>query len=260
MNDVLTEKRGAALWLTINRPEQRNALNADVLEQLGAALRAASADAGLRVVVLTGAGDKAFCAGGDLKAGSAKEGAFNAEAASLDNPLIRFYEEVERCDLPLVARVNGHAMGGGLGLLACCDLAVAVDDALLATPEVKVGLFPMVIGSYLTRLVPRRKLMAMALLGDTISAREGVDYGLLNMAVPRAELDACIGKLLDTLCARSPTAQRLGKHALRAVEDMTLRQSHEYMRLMIARMPLTDDAREGMAAFSEKRTPQWTGS
>jgi len=259
MTDVVGERRGAALWLTINRPEQRNALTVNVLGQLGAALRAASADAGLRAIVLTGAGEKAFCSGGDLKSGAAKGGAFNAEAASLENPLLRFYEEVERCDLPLVARVNGHAMGGGLGLLACCDLAVAADDALLATPEVKVGLFPMVIGTYLLRLVPRRKLMAMCLLGDTISARDAVEYGLLNMAVPRAALDDCVGRLIDTLCARSPTAQRMGKHALRAVEDMTLQQSHEYMRLMIARLSLTEDAREGMAAFAEKRTPQWTG-
>lgn len=259
MDEVLSEKRGPALWLTINRAEQRNALNAEVLGQLGAALKAATDDAGIRVVVLTGAGEKAFCAGGDLKAGSGKDGAFNAEMANLDNPLVSFYETVERCDLPIVARVNGHAMGGGLGLLACCDLAVAADDALLATPEVKVGLFPMVIGTYLTRLVPRRKLMAMSLLGDTISAREGVEYGLLNAAVPRSELDAHLTKLVDGLCARSPTAQRLGKHAMRAVEDMTLKQSHEYMRLMIARMPLTEDAREGMAAFGEKRSPQWTG-
>ena len=260
MSEVLCERREAVLWLTINRPEQRNALNADVLEQLCAALRAARTDNSLRAVVLTGSGDKAFCAGGDLKGSTDKSSAFNAEMARLENPLVQFYEEVERCDLPLLARINGHAMGGGLGLLACCDLAIAADDVLLATPEVKVGLFPMVIGSYLIRLVPRRKLMAMSLLGDTIGAREGVEYGLLNAAVPRGELDAKVASMLDTLCARSPTAQRLGKHALRAVEDMTLRQSHEYMALMIARLPLTGDAREGMAAFAQKRAPQWSGT
>lgn len=264
MGEVLCERRGVVLWLTINRPALRNALNAEVLEQLTTAVRTARSDHTLRAIVLTGAGDKAFSAGGDLKSGGGRGDAsqsnpFQAEIAHVDNPLVNFYQEVERCDLPIIARVNGHAMGGGLGLLACCDLAIAAEDALLATPEVKIGLFPMMIATYLIRLVPRRRLMAMVLTGDTLSAIEGVEYGLLNAAVPRAELDAKVASLLESLCARSPTAQRLGKHALRAVEEMTIEQSHEYMMLMISRMALTADAQEGMAAFSEKRAPQWTG-
>ncbi len=260
MADVLTETRGAALWLTINRPDQRNALNNDVLQALTDALRDAKSDPALRAIVLTGAGDKAFCAGGDLKGTTAKDGnVFQAPQGVVENALATFYAEVERCTLPLVARVNGHAMGGGLGLVAACDFAIAADDALFATPEVKVGLYPMLITTYLMRLVPRRKLAEMSLTGEPLPAARAVEYGLLNAAVPRAELDAKVDALIATLSERSPTAIRLGKHALHAVQDMTLPQCLDYMTLMLDRLSLTEDAREGFAAFSAKRKPAWSG-
>jgi enoyl-CoA hydratase/carnithine racemase len=260
VSDVLSEKRGAVLWLTINRPGQRNALNNDVLGGLTAALREASADSDLRAIVLTGAGDKAFCAGGDLKGADSKDGnVFQPSQGVVENALATFYAEVERCTLPLVARVNGHAMGGGLGLVAACDLAVAADDALFATPEVKVGLYPLLITTYLMRLVPRRKLVEMSLLGEPLTAARAVEYGLINAAVPRAELDAKVDALVTTLGERSPTAIRLGKHALHAVQDMTLPQCLDYMTLMLDRLALTEDAREGLAAFAAKRKPEWTG-
>jgi enoyl-CoA hydratase/carnithine racemase len=260
MSDVLTEKRGAALWLTINRPEQRNALTREVLAALTGALREAKEDPALRVVVLTGAGDKAFCAGADLKDASTKDGnPFQAPPGVIDNALATFYAEVERCTLPLVARVNGHAMGGGLGLVAACDLAVAADHALFATPEVKVGVYPMLITAYLMRLVPRRRLAEMSLLGEPLTAAQAAGYGLINSAVPRAELDAKVDTMVAALVERSPTAIRLGKHALHAVQDMTLPQCLEYMTLMIDRLAQTEDAREGFAAFTGKRRPAWTG-
>jgi len=258
--DVLTEKRGAVLWLTINRPDQRNALNNDVLQALTDALRDAKSVPELRAIVLTGSGEKAFCAGGDLKSATLKDGSvFHAPQGFVENALVTFYAEVERCTLPLVARVNGHAMGGGLGLVAACDFAIAADDALFATPEVKVGLYPMLITTYLMRLVPRRKLAEMSLTGEPLPAVRAVDYGLINAAVPRAELDAKVDALLTTLADRSPTAIRLGKHALHAVQDMTLPQCLDYMTLMIDRLSLTEDAREGFAAFSAKRKPVWSG-
>jgi enoyl-CoA hydratase/carnithine racemase len=260
VSDVLTERRGAALWLTINRPQQRNALNHDVLAALTAGLREAKGDAALRAIVLTGAGDKAFCAGGDLKGAAGPDGnAFVAPQGTVDNPLAAFYAEVERCTLPLVARVNGHAMGGGLGLVAACDFALAADDALFATPEVKVGLYPLLITAYLMRLLPRRRLAEMSLTGEPLTAGQAVEYGILNAAVPRADLDAKVSALVATLAERSPTAIRLGKHALHAVQDMTLPQCIDYMTLMLDRLAMTEDAREGFAAFTGKRTPVWTG-
>jgi enoyl-CoA hydratase/carnithine racemase len=260
MSDVLIEKRGQVLWLTINRPGQRNALTNDVLRAMTGALRDAKGDPDLRAVVITGAGDRAFCAGADLKSAAATEGsAFEVAQGVVENALATFFAEVERCTLPLVARVNGHAMGGGLGLVAACDLAIAADDALFATPEVKVGVYPLLITTYLMRLVPRRKLAAMALVGEPLDAPRAVEYGLLNAAVPRAELDAKVDALVAALAARSPTAIRLGKHALHAVEDMTLGQCLDYMTLMLDRMTQTEDAREGFAAFAGKRAPAWTG-
>jgi enoyl-CoA hydratase/carnithine racemase len=260
VSDVLTERRGAALWLTINRPEQRNALTSDVLGAMTAALRGAKDDPALRVIVITGAGDKAFCAGADLKGAASKDGnAFQVPPGAVENALATFYAEVERCTLPLVARVNGHAMGGGLGLVAACDLAMAADDALFATPEVKVGVYPMLITTYLMRLVPRRKLAEMSLTGEPLTAAQAVEYGLLNAAVPRVELDAKVDALVAALTERSPTAIRLGKHALHAVQDMTLPQCLDYMTLMLDRLAQTEDAREGFAAFTGKRKPAWTG-
>ncbi len=260
MSDVLIDKRGQVLWLTINRPEQRNALTNDVLGTLTGALRDAKADPALRAIVITGAGDKAFCAGGDLKSASSKDGnVFQAPQGIVENALVTFYGEVEHCTLPLVARVNGHAMGGGLGLVAACDLAVAADDALFATPEVKVGLYPMLITTYLMRLVPRRKLAEMALVGEPLVAAQAVEYGLINAAVPRADLDTKVNAICAALAERSPTAIRLGKHALHAVQDMTLPQCLDYMTLMLDRLTQTEDAREGFAAFTGKRKPLWTG-
>jgi enoyl-CoA hydratase/carnithine racemase len=260
MGELLIDKRGRALWLTINRPEQRNALNGDALGALTGALRDAKDDPELRAIVLTGSGDKAFCAGADLRGVAGKDGgAFHSPPGVVENALATFYTEVERCTLPLIARVNGHAMGGGLGLVAACDLAVAADDALFATPEVKVGVYPLLITTYLLRLVPRRKLAAMTLLGEPLDAAHAVEYGLVNAAVPRADLDARIDALVAALCERSPTAIRLGKHALHAVQDMTLPQCLDYMTLMLDRLTQTEDAREGLAAFTGKRKPVWTG-
>jgi enoyl-CoA hydratase/carnithine racemase len=260
MSDVLIDKRGHAWWLTINRPEQRNALTNDVLRALTRVLRDAKCDPTVRVIVITGAGDRAFCAGADLKGAASKAGSpFDVEHGVVENALAAFFAEVERCTLPLVARVNGHAMGGGLGLVAACDLVIAADDALFATPEVKVGVYPLLITTYLMRLLPRRKLAEMALVGEPLNAALAVAYGLINAAVPRADLDAKVDALVAALTARSPTAIRLGKHALHAVEDMTLMQCLDYMTLMLDRVTQTEDAREGIAAFAGKRAPAWTG-
>ena len=151
-------------------------------------------------------------------------------------------------------------MGGGLGLVAACDFAVAADDALFATPEVKVGLYPMLITDLPD--APRAAAQArgnVARPASRSSPAQAVEYGLINAAVPRAELDAKVDALVATLAERSPTAIRLGKHALHAVQDMTLPQCLDYMTLMLDRLALTEDAREGFAAFTGKRKPVWTG-
>jgi len=253
--EVLFEVRGHACWLTLNRPDRRNAINAGVIAGLRAGLRRAHAEPQVRAVVLTGAGDKAFCAGGDLKPG---EGfSFDLSQPNLDYAdLLR---EAQAATLPLVARVNGTCMAGGMGLLCMADMAVAADHVSFGLPEVKIGVFPMQVLSLLQHIVPLRVLREWALTGEPVRAAEALAAGLVNHVVPASELDAKTQWLVDRLTDKSPTAIRRGKYAMRAVADMTFDQAIAYTEGQIALLSLTEDAREGMAAFNEKRKPVWTG-
>jgi enoyl-CoA hydratase/carnithine racemase len=256
MSALLSEQRARVLWLTINRAEQRNAVNDEVLAGIRAGLVQAAVDPAIRAVVLTGAGDRAFCAGADLKQARASAGGV-FQASSDVHPFIEVFRAAERCNKPIVARVNGHCMAGGLGLLCMCDLAIAVDDAKFGTPEAKIGVFPLMILSYMLRLIPRRRLLEMCMTAEPFGAAEARDYGLLNRVVPAAHLDTAVDELLAKLVANSPQALLFGKKAFHAMQDMSLEQCFEYAQLMIGRMSQTPDAQEGMAAFAEKRAPRW---
>ena len=255
---VLSAREGAVMRLTINRPERRNALNEEVCRALAAGVDAAEADPAVRVVVITGAGDKAFCAGGDLKPG-ADGTPFTIDPARPRHYVIDLFRRLEACTRPVVARVNGHALAGGLGLVCACDMAVGVDHASLGVPETRVGLFPMMILSYMMRIVPRRKLFEMTITGEPFSAAEALELGILNYAVPAAELDERVDWLVARIVDKSPTGIRLGKQAFHAIEDMPLDKAFEYTQLMLPIMAMTEDAREGFAAFNEKRDPVWRG-
>jgi enoyl-CoA hydratase/carnithine racemase len=256
---VRTQTRDRAFWITIDRPQRRNAFNHAVATELAAGLRAAAASPGIRAIVLTGAGDRAFCAGGDLQAGT--DGSpFEVDPAHPRNPVIELFQTFEQCPLPTIARVNGDALAGGLGLMCACDLAIAVETATLGVPETGVGLFPMMILPYLMRTMSRRQLFEWCLTGARFSAREGLEAGLLNEVVATEELDAAVDTMLARLVDRSPTGIRLGKMGLRAVEDMTLAQAFEYAQLMLPNMARTGDAREGFRAFREKRPPCFEGN
>ncbi len=256
MTDVLIEKRGMVQWITINREARRNAMNDLVTDTIAAGLTAASADPDVRAVVLTGAGDKAFCAGADLAAGS---GSFKYDYAKVGLSFVKLMKQARDLTIPLIARVNGHAMAGGLGMIGMCDMAISVDDARFGMPEVKIGIFPMQIMAVLQRLIPPRKLYEMALTGEPISAAEALGCGLLNYAVPAAELDAKIDWLLSRLLDKSPTAIRRGKYAMRVTEQLNFDQSAVFMEAQIGTLALTEDAAEGRAAFIEKRAPVWPG-
>ncbi len=256
---VLREIRGGALWITLNRPEKRNALNDEVAALIAEALRAAQADAAVRAIVLTGAGDKAFCAGGDLKAGS-EDSPFEIDPAHPENPIIELFKTFEQTTKPTIARVNGHALAGGLGLMCACDIAIAVDRATFGVPETAVGLFPMMILPYLLRAMPRRRLLEWCITGARWSAAEAERAELLNRVVPADELDASVDELVATIVERSPSAIRLGKTGLHAIEDMTLAQAFEYAQLMLPNMARTQDAIEGFRAFREKRPPRFEGN
>ena len=255
VQEVLLERRGQAFWITINRPEKRNAIHGGVVAAMCEGIRQAHADPEVRAIVLTGAGDKAFCAGGDLQPG--KGFAFDFSKPSVDYAdLLR---DAQNATLPIIARVNGTCMAGGMGLLCMADMAVVADHALFGLPEVKVGVFPMQVLSLLQNLVPRRLVREWALTGEPIGAHEALEAGLVNYVVPTAELDAKTDWLLSRLVDKSPTAIRRGKYAMRAIEAMSFDQAIAYTESQIALLAMTEDAKEGLAAFNERRKPVWTG-
>ena len=252
---VLYEKRGRAFWITIDRPDKRNAINAEVIAGIRDGYARAHADPEVRVIVLTAAGEKAFCAGGDLQPG--KGFAFDLSRPNIDYAdLLR---ESQNSTLPSIARVNGVCMAGGMGLLCMTDLAVAADHATFGLPEVKIGVFPMQVLSLLQHIAPRRLVREWALSGEPFGAAEAKEAGLVNHVVPAAELDARTEWLIDRIAGKSPTAIRRGKYAMRAIEAMSFDQAIAYTESQIALLALTEDAKEGLASFNEKRKPVWTG-
>ncbi|WP_284455208.1 enoyl-CoA hydratase/isomerase family protein [Alloalcanivorax xenomutans] len=252
---VLLEKRGRALWITVNRPEKRNAINQAVIDGIRQGYEQAQADPQVRVIVLTGSGDKAFCAGADLRPG---EG-FVFDYAKPNADYADLMRLASNSTVPSIARVNGVCMAGGMGLLCMTDMAVAVDTARFGLPEVKVGVFPMQVLSLLQRLVPQRVLREWCFTGEPFTADEALQAGLVNHLAPAAELDAKVEWLIDRLVDKSPTAIRRGKYALRAIEAMSFDQAIAYTETQIATLALTEDAKEGLAAFNEKRAPDWPG-
>jgi enoyl-CoA hydratase/carnithine racemase len=254
---VRIERDGAVLTIAIDREARRNALNETVARRIEAGLDDAESDRTIRAIVITGTGDKAFCAGGDMQ--PAADGTpFTIDAADPRHYVARLLRRMDACRLPLIARVNGHALAGGFGLVCACDLVVAREDALLGVTEVKVGLFPMMILPYLLRVLPYRTMMEMCLTGEPITAAEAVGIKLVNYAVPAAELDEHTRALVEGVTTKSPTGIRLGKQALSKIREMSTDSALEYAQFMLANMARTKDAKEGFAAFIEKRAPDWT--
>jgi methylglutaconyl-CoA hydratase len=253
---VKLEKRGQAFWITINRPEKRNAINGDVVTGIAKGYREAHDDRDVRVIVLTGAGDKAFCAGADLRATGA---AFSADFAKPNVDYADLLRLSQNATKPAIARVGGVCMAGGMGLLCMTDMAVAADHAVFGLPEVKIGLFPMQVLSLLQQVAPRRLVNEWALTGEPFDARAALNAGLLNYVVPSAELDAKLEWLIGRIADKSPTAIRRGKYAMRAIAAMSFDQSIAYTESQIALSAMTEDAKEGLKAFAEKRKPVWPG-
>ncbi|MBV1693188.1 MAG: enoyl-CoA hydratase/isomerase family protein [Hyphomicrobiales bacterium] len=252
-DDLLVQSRGPALWLTINREERRNALSPEVVRGLAQHIEAADRERSHRLVVITGAGSKAFCAGADLQSGSSF--AFDHSEPVLG--FARLLRSAHACTIPLVARVNGSCMAGGMGLLAMCDLAVSTEAAMFGLPEVKVGVFPAQVLALLRTILPARTVAEMCLTGEQISAAEAKAIGLVNHVA--ADVDQALEKLVECIVAASPAALRRGRYMLKAIEGMTFEQAIAFAESQIALFAQTEDAREGKAAFQEKRKPNWTG-
>jgi len=251
--ELLSEVRGAVLTLTINRPERRNAMSPAVVQGLRDGIVRANQDAGIRAVVITGTGEQAFCAGADLQTG--KSFAFDYAEPYLG--LADLFRCARKSTVPLIARVNGACMAGGMGLMAMCDMAVASERAIFGLPEVKVGLFPAQVLSVLQQLIPRRVLTELCLCGEPFSAREALAVGLVNHVSEDvdARLDWLLGRMLD----KAPAAIRRGLYTLKQVESMPFEQSMAFTESQIGLLAMTEDAREGQLAFRERRQPAWTG-
>lgn len=242
--------------IVLNNPERRNAIGPQMVNELLYAIDDAHADGDIRAIVLTGEG-KAFCAGGDFAqmAGGAADGPVLPPKGDYADLLLA----MTRSELPIIARVNGPAMGGGLGLVAASTFAVADVDAQLGTPEINVGLFPMMIMAVLARVVPRRELLEMMLLGKKLSATDAVRIGLVNSAVRADALDAAVNDLASQIAKKSPLTVALGLRAFAAQDDMDLEKALPMLRDRLAECLGTEDAREGLTAFLEKRPPVWKG-
>jgi enoyl-CoA hydratase/carnithine racemase len=231
-------------------------MSLETMAALTMALAEATADPEIRVIVITGAGDKAFSAGGDLS------GRFvDAPLADHDarGELADLFRSLRRCGKPVIARVNGHAIAGGFGLAAACDIVIAVEDATFGTPEIHVGLWPMMISAILQRLMPRRAALELMLTGRRIDAEEAQRLGVVSRVVPAAELDAAVDETVDKLVAVSPAILALGKDAFYAIEDMPLDAALDHLHTGLTTISMTEDAAEGVAAFVEKRKPEWRG-
>jgi len=252
---ILVAVDGHVVTITLNSPERKNALGPAMVNELLWAFDDAKEDANVRCIVLTGAGT-AFSAGADLsQMGGPSDGPQLASKGDYADLLLRF----TTLGKPVVARIPGPAMGGGLGLVASADFAIACESAVLGTPEIHRGLFPMQIMAVLERLVPRRKLIEMMLIGDKLTAQKALDFGLLTRVVPDAQLDGATTELAKTLASRSPTAMRMGLGAFHHQSGKSLEEALPYLRGQLMQILGTEDAREGLGAFMQKREPKWTG-
>ncbi|MFM9884942.1 MAG: enoyl-CoA hydratase/isomerase family protein [Burkholderiales bacterium] len=253
IQDLLVDVRDCVMRITINREERRNAINPDVVNAISAALDRAQTDGDIRVIVLTGAGTKAFCSGADLQSGKS----FQHDHSQPTVPFANLARKVRQLNVPLVARVNGACMAGGIGLLSMCDMAVASEHAIFGLPEVKVGVFPSQVLCVLQHLIPRRVLNEMCITGEPITAADAKSIGLVNHV--SEDLDGKLTWLLDRILDKSPSAIRRGLYTMKRIDGMSFEEAAAFAESQIALTAMTEDANEGRAAFREKRKPVWTG-
>jgi 3-hydroxypropionyl-coenzyme A dehydratase len=243
--------------VTLNNPEKRNMLSGQMLVELVDAMKTARDSEDVRAVVLTGAGDKVFCAGADL-GGFAADVPLVAKHFATDL-FLEFFRLMPRLGKPSLCAANGHVLAGGMGLALSCDLLIAKEGATFGTPEINVGAFPYMIMAIIYRNVPRKKVNEMMLLGERLSATDAVEYGLANKVVPAEEFDAAVTDWAAKLAAKSPVLMRLGHDAMYRQQDMAVDDALEYLRSQLSLTFSTEDIVEGVTAFFEKRDPQWKG-
>ncbi len=255
---ILEEIRGAVGILTINRPKTMNALNGEVIDALEAALTRFEKNEAVRVIVFTGAGEKAFIAGGDIADLNSRRGL--KHYLEFAEQIHRVFRRVEVCDKPTIAAVNGWALGGGTELLLCTDIRFVADSAKLGVPEITLGLFPGAGGSQrMIRQLPLCKAKELMFMGDQITAQEALQIGLVNKVVAKDELLGFSIAYAERLALKSPLVLKILKRALRDGSDMPLSAALGHEQAMIGLVLDTDDAHEGTGAFLEKRKAEFKG-
>jgi enoyl-CoA hydratase/carnithine racemase len=254
---LLVDLRDGVATLTLNRPDARNAMSPTLVRELGEALARLDADPDARVVVLRGAGERAFCAGADLK------GMFRVtsilEARERYAGVAGILEGIPRMRTPVIARVHGYALAGGCGLAAACDLVIASDDAVFGLPEISLGLLPLMVLAPILRAASPKRVLELVLTGRELPAAEALEIGLVTRVVPRAELDDAVGRTARTLAGLSSATLALGKEAFYRALELTHAEALAQLRDLLTIVARSDDAQEGIAAFLEKRPPRWQG-
>jgi enoyl-CoA hydratase/carnithine racemase len=255
LQTILVVQDGVTARVTLNRPEKRNALSLELMEELIAALETVGADAEVRAIVIDGAGP-AFSAGHDLSEMIGRELPFYQRLFDVCTVMM---EKIHRLPQPVIAKVHGVATAAGCQLVAACDLAVAATDARFGTPGVKIGLFcstPMVP---LSRAIGRKRALEMLLTGDLVDAETARDWGLINHVVPAEELDDAVARLVEKIARSSPLTVGIGKEAFYSQIELDEHRAYDLTKSVMAMNSLAGDAQEGMCAFLEKREPTWRG-
>jgi len=262
--DLLAVRRGPVLTLTINRPERRNAMTWEVISGLRDQVARAKTDPAVRVLVLAGAGDRAFCAGADLTGmvphdpdGVTDEYAQHHRARGW---LAELFEDLWHLGKPTIARVQGWAMAGGFGLALACDMLIASDEARFGAPELNVGLWPYMVTVPMLRSMPAKKALELCLTSRVVGAEEAERIGFVTQVVAPDRLDAAVADMAAVLASKPPGVMRMGRESFYAVLDSAATEALPYLHAMLTVTSQTAEAAEGIAAFAEKRPPAWQAS
>lgn len=256
---IVTEIKDKAGIITLSREERKNAISPTMIVELLDALSKYDDDANILAIVLTGAGSKVFCAGADFGEAVSATASF-LERHEGQRRFAELFKVIKGLKKPLLGRINGHALGGGLGLACACDIVIAAEDCRFGTPEINVGLFPYVIMATLLRSISSpKRLLELMLTGERLDAREAQQLGLVNHVVPREQLDAKVDEVTKKITSKSPAILRLGRRAFYTMRDMEYEKALEYLASVLAINTMAEDVAEGITAFLEKREPQWKG-